>query len=489
MYTVDGLDALAQMDLAVVAAAREAVQALLTAAARTDVDHIRPDIVSECLRCSRMCPGEAVRVVCLASTIPPRKHAQFSRSSSSPSSGAASKKAVNGTRLSTSKASVAVRALRVLAQGGPHLRAYVSRVVSAFVRVAAEENQCLAFRKRSDSPLVSELSKLYRELLQIHRVNSEESAVSRALDAIHSQFPSVAESTNGNAGTPLGLVAFSSSGSFVTAETRKVARVHECEQALTSAESLLKEIRELFGVAGQQGLLEIAHGVADGLRDALRDIWARLVRVEKQLACLKAAEYLNTFSTAELEMLQKLQEMLQRIDSERSFCRDVNVSVPASMYWGNGDETREKSFCDDEEAQQKEYQADDIDSDFDEEWEDPVLVSSELQLNVLEQPEGVQSTGPVSLEGAGLPKSGQASAYKSCDRAPLSAAEIARVARSRDAGSAMNSTILQQLGGHVSHQGKNARASPKFPPVRTRLKARLKQAKRSRSRQHFGKLP
>lgn len=111
---------------------------------------------------------------------------------------------------------------------------------------------------------------------------------------------------------------------------------------VSRAERLLDEVKTIFSLLGEAGVRELARGGSDGMRDALRDVWARLLRAEEEIAALFAHATLrmrllslnlgdetdhSSIKDAR-DTITELRSTLDRVENERVYCRALCLHVP-----------------------------------------------------------------------------------------------------------------------------------------------------------------
>lgn len=388
--------------------------------------------------------------------------------------------------LAMEKVLASLTAIRALAPAGTVLRAHVARVLPVFIPAAhPEPNQILT----ASSPVLQQLSLLYREWL--HQFAVHEPSVARVLKLLRTRYPFLAETADSATASEI-----SGPASFLAENSTPKEIVHyqagdeegDCEQIMEHAQLVLDEIRNLFQVAGQQGLVEIAEGSADGFRDTLRDIWARLSRVEFRLgAALRHFD--GTPSNAkQLDTARKIRDILNRIDAERDFCLDINVPTGYSH--------RTRNECEDCDVLSKSLEEGctrcttnaskthlcssmDDESDFEQDWEEAIVIAEDDERPVTGQ---LTSTDVEQGHHRQLEKLGPSHLSSRTNGPPLTAAHMFFAMKSRDIAHAVNADVLHKVERASGKRPSLPRDRFKIPPVRSRLKARLNKTSRGRYR-------
>jgi hypothetical protein len=134
-----------------------------------------------------------------------------------------------------------------------------------------------------------------------------------------------------------------------------IAALENLANSLCSrADHALAEIRDLFSILGEEGIAELTRGGSDGIQATLRDIWARLRRLDGQLdECLRKIRLLEFTSSLDIvdddgrtlhrhagASAARVQAVIARIDTERTFVRSVGITIPGSASSPSGDTSK-----------------------------------------------------------------------------------------------------------------------------------------------------
>jgi hypothetical protein len=153
-------------------------------------------------------------------------------------------------------------------------------------------------------------------------------------------------------------------------------------------DQIFTEIRDIFGILGEAGIAELTRGGSDGAQAALRDIWARLKRLDVALRkALAQASSLNSAGPNRARdhildewqeparriavMAEKLQATIDRVDAERALFMSLGAYViPHSLSDFSNDIARSTTIgCERDRDGEDE---DDDDDDDDGHWDDAV---------------------------------------------------------------------------------------------------------------------
>jgi hypothetical protein len=251
------------LDAAAVERLRAAVEALLTA--RDDALHAA---VEDALYHARSLPAAVVQAV------------------------------VDGGASADERVPRAVRAFSALAPAGAVFRAHAVDALPGMARAA------VGGRPRRDLP---HLARLVEEWSHDY---GDERPVARVAAHLRAQCATLAELVDARRRAR-------------EARSREVAALSVAAgEFVRRVEALLDEVRAVFCVLGPDGVRDLARGGSDGVRDALRDIWARLLAAEEdgETLCLR--------TRSRPAAAASIRAALGRVESERSYCRDLSLCVP-----------------------------------------------------------------------------------------------------------------------------------------------------------------
>lgn len=165
----------------------------------------------------------------------------------------------------------------------------------------------------------------------------------------------------------------------------------DAAEAAARVEELVGEIGTCLGVLNAGGLRDLRAGGGDGIRDALRDVWARLAAVERKCQQLlrEIEELAQAFIDAvpklrALDVAEELRALLHSIDGKRAEAISLCVPVPEReevLYYADAD------YADDTGSSCSGDSTDDEDA-----WEDPVIVDAYTLVDDDSQSEAVSDT-------------------------------------------------------------------------------------------------
>lgn len=213
-------------------------------------------------------------------------------------------------------------------------------------------------------------------------------------------------------------------------------------------EDMLNEVKMIFSVLGEAGVSQLTSGGSDGVRDALRDVWARLIGVEEELSGTHKQSSLRlrlvslnvgdearpTAAREAAEITTELRAALDRVEHERAYCRALRIHVPDLK--GIVDATQ-NSDANDSEAQS---------SDDAEEWDDAVIVKEsdsegEYDRRGNEAASQLPGGGSLSATVPALVKPG---------KVLTSSAEVMKAVTGRTTAAEHNSQVLAKIGSSSS---------------------------------------
>lgn len=366
-----------------------------------------------------------------------------------------------------------------LAPAGMSFREDVSQVLpdlvkSAAAAVAKPSGPSSSHRARQDlaciATLINQWSSSYPEERALHRVFEQVREEYSALDDELRRILRIREETERAAGEEVARSAGEQPPLVSTMEAS--ARGHALR-----VEILLDQVKTLFSILGARGLKDLSSGGPDGAHDALHDIWAELILVERDCDSLVTQASLrrrlddSTLHSPVLresqrcrDLLVSLRSLLERIANERSYCEAMGVRVPAKPV----SQVALHSVADQGFAE----------SSSGEEWEDAVCVRDVSDSE--EEPAAVEVDTTPRLADVSEENLSQGRRTLPTALAQLSRTELLAAVSSRAAGVAHNASAMATANaGEVKSPAKSSSTNSRSTG-RQRLKAKLSK-KRKRS--------
>jgi hypothetical protein len=362
------------------------------------------------------------------------------------------------------------RAFSALAPAGRAFRAHAATVLPDLVRpvaaaVKSPRTAAAGRRARADLLCVATLMDEWNYshgdekavALSVHQMREEHTCLAVELDRLlrirdEDEREAVAEAARIVDSQPPSIPALENSAHLQTERTK----------------ALLDEVKTVFSVLGKKGLNELSTGGSDGVRDALRDIWARLTVVEseggKLLTQLRLRLRLETLSNENDrrqsarcgELLKAVRAALDCISNERSYCEAAGVrTMRAASFFVVNTKPNNATVANEGSG--------------DEEWDKPVVVRNESDSEKEELANASLENLDLALVAL-LPLSTPRPGPKVAE---LSRKELVAIVSSRAAGAAHNASTMAFVKDFTRGRSATGRATSGPTGSRKRLKAQL----------------